>query len=193
MNTAQNKDPSPGRVAAFSGHMVDSPGRRIPRFPEYKIEPVRREIAHALDNLNIKEGFSSAARGGDLLFIEELLKRDGKAHVYLPFPRDAFAQTSVGFGWDPLYFQILNDSRVQVVELAAQLPPSGEHGRAYDHCNQIIQDEAIKSAQKAGIEPVLLTVWNGNPGDDRGGTADAVKAWELHGYQIVVIDLAHLG
>lgn len=192
MNKTQNKDRALGRVAAFSGHMVDAPGRKSPRFPQHKVEPVRGEIVKSLDTLNIKEGFSSAARGGDLLFIEELLKRGGRAHVYLPFPRDAFAQTSVGFGWDPLYFQVLNDSRVQVVELVAQVPPSNQHGMAYDRCNQILQEEAIKLARKIGTEPVLVTVWNGNPGDDRGGTADAVKAWKRHGYQIFVIDLSRL-
>lgn len=106
-----------GRVAAFTGHMVDAPGRPKPRFPESKVEDVRRAIAQRLDALDVRHGFSSGARGSDILFIEELLKRGGKAHVFLPFPRDAFAQTSVGYGWDARYMNVLLHPRVLVVEL----------------------------------------------------------------------------
>ena len=89
-----------GGVAAFTGHMVDAPGRDEPRFPLNKVESVRREIARALEAYDVRHGFSSAARGSDILFLEELLKRGGTAHIFLPFPARAFAQTSVGYGWD---------------------------------------------------------------------------------------------
>lgn len=192
MNQNQKSEQHLSRIAAFTGHMVDAPGRKTPRFPESKVQTVREEIAKCLGELNIRYGFSSAARGADILFIEELLKRGGMAHVYLPFPKDAFARTSVGYGWDPRYYRILKDPRVRVVELANILPRPDQQADAYDHCNLRIQEEATGFAQTQAAEPILLAVWNGNPGDERGGTADAVKAWERHGYQIIVINLADL-
>lgn len=180
------------RVAAFTGHMVDSPGRTPPRFPAIKIEAVRAAIAEQLEWLNIRYGLSSAARGSDLLFLEELLKRNGKAHVFLPFPKEHFARTSVGYGWDDRYYQVLQDIRVEFTVLSDQLPPEEQQSAAYDRCNAEIQKVAIACANRTGARPVLLTVWNGNPGDGRGGTADAVQAWKKQGYEVVVIDISKL-
>jgi hypothetical protein len=191
----RHQDPyasSSGRVAAFSGHMTDAPGRMDPRFPEHKAEAVRMEIARRLAQFHVQFGFSSAARGADILFIEELLTRDGSPHVFLPFPRDAFAKTSVGYGWDERYQRILQDSRVRVVELSSEVPADVEQPAAYDRCNKTLQEEAIRWAADRRIKPMLVTVWNGNPGDGRGGTADAVKAWERKGYALELINLALL-
>lgn len=37
-----------------------------------------------------------AARGGDALFLEEVLAIDGTATVQLPFPKTDFIETSIG-------------------------------------------------------------------------------------------------
>jgi hypothetical protein len=39
---------------------------------------------------------------------------------------------------------------------------------------------------------LLITVWNGNPGDGAGGTADAVRAWRDEGYTVEQIDISKL-
>jgi hypothetical protein len=177
------------RVAAFTGHMVDAPDRASPRFPVTKVEAVRKAVAEQLERLNIKYGFSSAARGSDLLFIEELLRANGRARVFLPFPKEYFARTSVGFGWDDRYYQVLRDNRVEVTVLSDHLLLGADESAAYDRCNAEIQEAAIAYAQKTGSKPVLLTVWNGNPGEGRGGTADAVQAWKQRGYEVTMINI----
>jgi hypothetical protein len=58
--------------------------------------------------------------------------------------------------------------------------------------NQRIQQEAIRLAKQSGTTPVLLAVWNGNPGDGSGGTAHAMQAWQKQGHDLVVIDIAQL-
>jgi len=181
-----------GGVAAFTGHMVDAPGREKPRFPSTKVEAVRREIAKKLAAHDIRHGFSSAARGSDILFLEELLKRGGVPHIFIPFPATAFAQTSVGYGWDDRYWKVLRDPRVKLVEMADSLPPESDQSAGYDKCNVLVQEEAIRLAKSLGIKPILLAVWNGNPGDGRGGTADAVRSWVRHGYPEITIDLSKL-
>jgi hypothetical protein len=181
------------RVAAFTGHMVDSPGRTPPRFPPTKVEAVRVTIAEQLERLNVRYGFSSAARGSDLLFLEELLMRNGEAHVFLPFPKEDFARTSVGYGWDDRYYKLLHNNLLEITVLYDRLPSEEHQSAAYDRCNAEIQKAALACAQRTGTMPVLLTVWNGNPGDGRGGTADAVHAWKRHGHEVVVIDISKLG
>jgi hypothetical protein len=181
-----------GGIASFTGHMVDAPGRENPPFPAGKIESVRREIAKALLTHDLRHGFSSAARGSDILFVEELLRRGGIPHVFLPFPANAFARTSVGYGWDDRYWQVLRDPQVKLVEMASSLPAEGDLSAAYDRCNVMLQQEAIRLATSIGIKPILLAVWNGNPGDGRGGTADAVRGWIQQGYHAITIDLSKL-
>jgi hypothetical protein len=179
-------------VAAATGHMTDAPGREKPRFPASKVEKVRRLIAERIDRFNVFHGFSSAARGSDILFIGEVLRRGGMAHVFLPFPREDFARTSVGHGWEDRYVKILTDPHVTVTELSQMFPSSDEQPAAYDHCNKKVQDAAMKCAKSLGVEPLLIAVWNGNPGDGTGGTADAVRNWQQHNYQLELIDLSKL-
>ncbi len=37
---------------------------------------------------------------------------------------------------------------------------------------------------------MLITVWNGDPGDGKGGTADAVRAWRGEGLEVDRIDVS---
>ena len=44
-------------VVAFTGHMLDAPGRKSPRFVESAVEAVRCRIAELLDRLQALPGF----------------------------------------------------------------------------------------------------------------------------------------
>jgi hypothetical protein len=178
------------RVAAFSGHMVDVPGRPIPRFPKEKVGAVRKAIADRLKQHEVGYGSSSAARGSDLLFIEELKKRGGFAKVFLPFPRADFKRTSVGHGWDDRFDKALEG--IEVVELATEAPPEGRQPEAYDACNKKVFEDAVRRAELLDQKPILITVWNGNPGDGVGGTADAIRAWCEEDYTFEQIDVSKL-
>jgi hypothetical protein len=74
-----------------------------------------------LHPLQIGYGFSSAARGSDLLFVEELMKTGGSCRVFLPFPREDFKRSSVGHGWDVRFDNALKDA--ELIELSAEVPP----------------------------------------------------------------------
>ena len=178
------------RVVAFTGHMVDAPGRLTPRFPPNKVPAVRKALAECLKRRAIGYGFSSAARGSDLLFIEELKKLHGCPRVFLPFPRDQFKKTSVGYSWDAAFDRALQE--VDVIELSSELPPEEKQPEAYAACNRKILEETIAKAKLLDEEPLLIAVWNGNPGDGAGGTADAVREWQNEGYPVEVIDIAKL-
>jgi hypothetical protein len=178
------------RVAAFTGHMVDAPGRATPRFPPDKVAAVRKAMAACLTKHEIGYGFSSAARGSDLIFIEELKKLNGRPMVFLPFPQDQFKKTSVGHGWDQGFDRALQG--VEVVQLSEKLPPEDQQPEAYAACNRKILEEAIAKAKLLDEEPLLIAVWNGNPGDGTGGTADAVREWQNEGHPVEIIDISKL-
>jgi len=178
------------RVAAFTGHMVDAPDRPTPRFPPEKVEAVRKAIAEQLRKRKIGYGFSSAARGSDLLFLEELGKMGGRARVFLPFPREEFKKTSVGYGWDDRFDKALNAH--EVVELSAQVPQADKQPEAYANCNRKILEEATTKAKALNEEPLLIAVWNGDSGDGGGGTADVVREWKNEGHEVIIIDISKL-
>jgi tetratricopeptide (TPR) repeat protein len=178
------------RVAAFTGHMLDAPGRTTPRFPSDKVPAVRKALAECLKRQEIGYGFSSAARGSDLIFIEELKNISGHPRVFLPFPRELFQKTSVGYGWDDRFNRALRE--LQVIELSQELPPEDQRPEAYAACNRKILEEAIAKAKLLDEEPLLIAVWNGHPGDGAGGTADAVREWQNEGYPVEIIDISKL-
>jgi hypothetical protein len=181
------------KVVVFTGHTVDAPGRQPERFPDRKVPAVRHAIAKRLRTGGAGHGFSSAARGSDLLFLEELLKQGGRATVLLPFPKEDFARTSVGQGWDGRYGAVLRDPRVECAVLSPRLPSENEQPAAYAACNRQLQQDAMAYARMLDERPILLTVWNGDPtGDGAGGTADAVREWQAEGYPVEVIDLSRI-
>src|SRR5262249_4839529 len=60
-------------VVAFAGHMIDAPGRLPPRFPAALEPAVRTALRAHLDHLRDPVVYTSAACGGDLIFIEAAL------------------------------------------------------------------------------------------------------------------------
>jgi hypothetical protein len=189
--------PTP-RVVGFSGHMTDLPGRATPRFPPSRVEPVRRRIAAWLRERGAQiHGVSSAARGGDLLFLGEVLASDGTATVLLPFPRSEFIETSIGHdkGWQTRFESVTADERVYcATPLLEQAPPAGpEQAAAFERCNEAIAQEAERLADLFDDpKPTLLTLWNGEPGDGSGGTAHAIGSWQQRGFPHVNIDIRTL-
>lgn len=163
-------------VAAFTGHLLDAPDRESPRFPAEMEGAVRRAIRQRLRKLDVGFGFASAARGGDLLFLEELLDRGGSARVVLPFPLEAFEPLSVG-DWAPRLEGVLAHPRVRVRVLLDQPPGEDELPAAFASCNRAIRDEARRFARRLDQVPRLIALWDGRPGDGGGGTADTVDEW----------------
>ena len=173
-------------VAAFSGHMIDAPGRTPERFPASAEGAVRLAIRERLKQCSVGFGFSSMACGADVLFLEELLERGGSARVFLPFAYDRFLQTSVGQGWQSRVDAICADRRVTVTTLR-DAPVERELEAAYAACSEAVTREATRFARRLGDEPVLLAVWNGEPGDGVGGTAETVRAWQGTGFRTEII------
>src|ERR1700733_2746673 len=90
----------PHQVFLFSGHMIDAPGRKEPRFPADKegvakaaIEATLTEAGGGAGDLAICGG----ACGGDLLFAEACLDRGMRLELYIPFDEATFLKESVDF------------------------------------------------------------------------------------------------
>jgi class 3 adenylate cyclase len=174
------------RIGLFTGHMIDRPGRWPERFPERLVGEVQRQIRVWLDREDVLVGYSSAASGADLLFIEALLERGGTPHIVLPFSANDFRERSVapaGSTWTDRYDSCLPRS---VVHSVSDRPLRfGEV--AYEYANDVLHGLAIGHARQVSAELRRLAVWDGECGDGPGGTSDAVLQWRRHGDTIEVI------
>lgn len=172
------------RVVVFSGHMIDQPDRPQPRFPP-ELEPaVFAAMRTWLKDINGLIGFSSAARGADLLFLEAVNDLGGETHVVLPYHQDEFITDSVEIagagGWRNRFERQLAVSRV--VYASSSRPLVG--GLAYDYANQLVHGLGLVRARELETGLVGLAVWDGQPGDGLGGTASAVRQWQQHGVRV---------
>ena len=137
--------------------MTDESDRETKRFPAGLEEEVVFEIRQQLRTLDVGFGVSSAARGGDILFLEELLRRGGSAKVILPFPRGDFVTKSVGAEWSARLGRILSHPMVHYVELLDELPQEqDEIEDAFARCNERILDEARGLARRVDRQTQLL-------------------------------------
>src|SRR6202030_3289372 len=108
----------------------------------------------------------------------EVLELNGSATVFLPFPPQEFKKVSVGYGWDARFDNVIAKDRVELRILRQQIVDEPQQPAAFEDCNREILAAARKQAGLLDDKaPLLLTVWNGNPGDGLGGTAHAVAEW----------------
>lgn len=172
------------KVVIFSGHMMDRVDRPRPRFPETLEATVSKAIRDWLSACNGLIGFSSAACGADLLFLEAVNSLGGETHVVLPCHQDEFVTDSVDIGatgeWRRRFDAQLACSRV--VYASSSRPLDG--GLGYDYANHIIHGLGQLRAKELETGLAALTVWDGQPGDGRGGTSSAVRHWQRHGIPV---------
>jgi hypothetical protein len=176
-------------VVAFTGHMIDAPGRRRARFPAAREEAVRLLLREALERLEAGVGYSAAACGADILFAEELLRRGAELRVVLPFKAAEFRRCSVDIapGWGERFERVLRGAAEVVVanDFASAATPA-----AYGYGNEILDGLARLRASSLGAAFRPLAVWDGLPGDGPGGTASMVRHWRAHGDPVEVLRLS---
>ncbi len=179
------------RLAVFTGHMIDRPDRRQPRFPALPAaeEAVKSAIRAKLDEQDVLLGYASAALGSDILFLEAVRERGGETFVVLPYQKDLFCEDSVallpGSSWVERFNKILASSKVETVSshrLAFQ-------GVPYEYANRVLHGMALTKAAQLDSSVVHLAVWDERPGDGPGGTAETVERWRSQGHEVTVIDL----
>lgn len=167
----------PPTVVVFAGHMIDQPSRSKPRFPPELENVVRKEIDRALTELDARIGYSSAACGSDILFIESMIERGAEVNIFLPFNREDFIETSVshaGEKWVSRFKRALKSA--QMVSTVTEERFLGDDP-LFGFAGKIFQGYAFLRAHLLHTEPYLLTVWDGKPSRLVGGTATILRGW----------------
>lgn len=181
------------RVVAFAGHLIDTPGRRVPRFPPALEAAATAAIRERLVQLDAGFGFSSGACGADLIFLEALRERNGETTIVLPYDADQFERDSVdivpGADWSARFRRALAAAR-DVFLASEQRVGSGEV--SYEYAVLLLEGLAGIRADELDAELVRVVLWDGKAQGGRGGTAPTVEQWRREGHRVEVIDLGEL-
>jgi hypothetical protein len=166
----------PRNVLLFSGHMIDAPGRKQPRFPADKESMARDAIADTLTKVGTGPGdlaICGGACGGDLIFAEACLARGAGLELYLPFEEPTFLAESVDFAgadWPDRFLAAASKATMHVAP--AELGPLQPGEEPYQRNNMWM----LESAARFGPEKIVfICLWDGQGGDGPGGTRHLIE------------------
>jgi hypothetical protein len=184
-----NSPLQPRYVLLFSGHMVDTPDRDPPRFPNEKSALASSAILGKLDELGANEtdlGICGGACGGDLLFAERCLDRGTAVHLYLPFQEPLFLEKSVNFAgeeWTNRYYRVKQHAKTSV--MPEELDPGELEGNPYARNNM----RMLYKALAFGPDRMrFLALWDGKTSDGPGGTKDMIDTVKKHLGQVWILN-----
>jgi hypothetical protein len=179
----------------FSGHLIDKPGRPIPRFPASKKDQAAAAITAALqrtlDRIGTynSRGVAAAASGGDILFHEACLELHIPSEIWLGIPIEAFQKTSVapaGPVWVSRYRTLISKLPVHILYPDATAPAPST---VWAEANRWMLDAALANG---GDQMTLIALWDQKKGDGLGGTAHMVHVAEAHNARVEIIDVLSL-
>jgi len=178
------------KLVVFSGHMIDAPDRRNPRFPLEKEGEVKALLEKQLAAMNAGIGFASAASGSDILFLEAMLARGGTIHLVLPWPAEEFEKTSVAIAregdWVERFHKVL--AQAASIRVLGELYMPGS-ATGFEYCNLAMNGLARLFARSLDLEITPLAVWDGYAGAP-GGTGSFVRYWRKHRVPVKVVPIA---
>ena len=190
---------TPQRVLLFTGHMIDSAKRKVPRFPNEteKIAAARRSIAEAVADEQktaggIAYGIAGCASGGDILFDQVCEEMGIPIRIFLAMPRDLYVQASVasaGPEWVESFNKLINSHPPRVLAESKELPAWLQDKPDYNiwqRTNLWMLHNAF--AHAGGENVTLIALWDGKAGDGLGGTADMVEKAKERGAKTIVLD-----
>ncbi len=174
----------------FTGHMIDRPDRKQPRFPASSEARARVAIHDAIVELVWNQpgttvGLAGGASGGDILFHECCAELGMPTRVLLALPPEQFKAESVapaGGDWVARYNSLLRKAGEGLRVMGDQ---DGLLEGPTDNVWQRANLWMIEEAGRLASERALLALWDGNMGDGPGGTAHFVEVALKCGIRIV--------
>ncbi len=182
------------KVVVGSGHMIDLPDRKEPRFPPSKEAAVREQMAKKLDEWGIGKGhlaLCGGARGADILFAELCLERGAQLRLLLALPEEEFVERSVrlpGSNWEDRFFNLLEKLPPENVRgQKDELGPPPERLSEFERNNVWVLNTARVEAKPRGLYALLG--WDEKPtGDGRGGTSHFASEVKRFGGRLGIVN-----
>ena len=182
------------QVILFTGHRVDAPGRKCPRFPAAKESVARAAIRDAVvkqkaNSRGATLGIAGAANGGDILFLEVCEELGIASEMLLTLPADQFVKASVenpDESWVArFYHQLSIHPNTPILAQSEDLPAWLAFKQGYD----IWQRNNLWLLSQALSHPAqhrsLIALWDGATGDGPGGTEHMTALAQEQGAEFV--------
>lgn len=186
------------RVLLFTGHMIDKPGRKEPRFPADQEDVARQAIRKAIEEeqalASMEYGIAGGASGGDLLFHEVCAELKIPTRLYLALPREEYIVESVqsaGPQWverfNRLHDRKKDEKAMRLLATSPDLPAwlveRADQYSIWQRNNLWMLHNALAEQEQ---EVTLIALWDGaGQGDGPGGTADLVDQAQRRGAKFV--------
>lgn len=182
--------PLPG-VIAFTGHRVDAAGRDVPRLPRDQLPEIAERIRSVLTKSGAGFGYSAAACGADIVFLECMQAAGLETFVMLPLPEDDFLRESVVHAEQADWVERFHAVTAAATEYRC-LSGAGRGSMAFDFGNRLLLGAALQRARDLDSDLRVVAVWDGLPGA-HGGTGDYVALARNVGCAVEVISVGSPG
>jgi hypothetical protein len=180
-----------GKVIIGSGHMIDAPKREMPRFTPEMETSVRAAISQHLEQWKIGEGdlaVCGGARGADILFAEESLRRGARVRLMIAKELDAFVESSVRLpasDWSARFYALTEKSEVAIQPERLGQPPVNVS--PYARNNRWIVNTA-RAEGESGKRIHALIVWDQRPSEGCGGAEDFARLAGAYAGNLEIVD-----
>lgn len=172
----------------FTGHMMDAPGRKEPRFPATMYRDAEKGIRQAIKNSWYASDnmlfIGSGARGADIIAMEIAVDLDVRTHLVLPFNIEDFVKSSVGdpdiFCWRERLYALM-----EKVNTVTVLPGTGANEDFIAANDKMVEIATAQCSRRR-----LIAFWDQKGGDGIGGTGHFVKSFKEGGGMAEIIDAA---
>jgi hypothetical protein len=191
---------APTHVLLFTGHRIDAPDRKTPRFPAAKEKHARAMIFEAVKNEKAKAkgpvfGIAGGACGGDILFHEICEALEIPSQMYLVLPKNDYIKVSVAEGgpdWVERFNRLYDKMKPKILSDSDRLPRWLRTKKDYNiwqRSNLWMLHNALFISQD---HLSLIALWNGATGDGPGGTEDMVERAKDRGATFIHLDARKL-
>src|SRR5262249_48443412 len=154
------------------------PGRSAPRFPPEKEAAIRAEIARRLEQWKIGAGdlaICGGARGADIIFAEECVRRGAHLRLLIPKGLDAVVESSVRLAdsnWSDRFYALCEKAEVAIQPERLGQPPVGVS--PYARNNRWMVNTARAEGESSQRIHALI-VWDGRESEGHGGAAHVAQ------------------
>jgi hypothetical protein len=181
----------PQHVVLFSGHMIDAPDRKTPRFPA-DCEPIAlKRIEEVLDRIGVGSGdigMCGGASGGDILFAEACLRRGMRIEIRIPAEEPTFIRQSVtpaGNAWLDRFYALKRDPNSTLYVMPEEIGAAPRDANIYERNNLWLLNSALTWGED---RLSFVCLWDGQAGDGPGGTADMIEEVRRRSGRVYHID-----
>jgi len=175
-------------IVHYCGHMT-APAGEPARFPHAQQAEVAEKVRALLQARRVGFLCGALACGADIIIAEIALELGAELHLVLPFSVDEFVAISVARGgpdWPERFHRCL--AAAKSVTVASDSAYNGD-AVLFAYASRIAMGQAMNRAASLDAPVWQLAVFDGEEGNETGGTGHDIKQWRHAGGSTEIISV----